>query len=433
MTRLFFLLLFPCLTFAQTSTEKVFTQDIKNFWIAYDSIQTTSDVEKQISFINTLYIDKASDGLKAFLRNKENVDKKYISLINADKSFWETIRPKMADIENQVPNIKERISYFATLYPELKEAKTYFIIGLRQQGGTTRNNISIIGTEVVAENADTNLSSLIHLVIHEYVHTQQVRPDFQNINVLTSAIREGACDFIAELVTQQEYNADYIDYGKKHEVQVWRVFKNDMLTNANDWWVSTGNNPALPSRDLGYFMGYAICKSFYQKATDKKQAIKQIVELDYANPKAVEDFLKKSGYEDWVVAKGYDASKKLDTEGYVVTKNKIVFQFKLNKKIIVTDSGGDYQVYDPKKFGAINTISVAGDFNDWATNESVYNLRPNKNGQYTLSIDKGSLGKAGDKVKFKFLINNKYGVVPNFATSNRIMDKEGKTHLFVQL
>jgi hypothetical protein len=47
--------------------QKVFTSDIDNFWTAYDSIQSTKDSLKQIDFIQKLYIDKGTKGLKAFM------------------------------------------------------------------------------------------------------------------------------------------------------------------------------------------------------------------------------------------------------------------------------------------------------------------------------------------------------------------------------
>jgi hypothetical protein len=40
--------------------QKVFTQDIDNFWVAFDSIQTTKDSIKQINFIQASYIDKGT-------------------------------------------------------------------------------------------------------------------------------------------------------------------------------------------------------------------------------------------------------------------------------------------------------------------------------------------------------------------------------------
>ncbi len=33
--------------------------------------------------------------------------------------------------------------------------------------------------------------------------------------------------------------------------------------------------------DLGYFMGYAICKTYYKNAKNKTKALKEIAELDY--------------------------------------------------------------------------------------------------------------------------------------------------------
>ena len=81
MGRLFFLLLFalPLFTYSQTQ-QNIYTQDIDNFWVAYDSIRSTSNKEEQINFINKLYIEKTSGGLKAVLKNKANIDSKWVDL-----------------------------------------------------------------------------------------------------------------------------------------------------------------------------------------------------------------------------------------------------------------------------------------------------------------------------------------------------------------
>lgn len=430
---IFLLLVLPNLTFSQTTLQKVFTQDIDNFWIAYDSIRSTKDNTKQIDYINRLYIAKASDGLKAFLRNKNEIDKKYADLINNDEKFWNTIRPRTLTVRTKVKELEERIYYFSQLYPNLKEAGTYFIIGIRQQGGTIRNNLSIIGTEVVMSSPETNSSELIRLAIHEYVHTQQTKPDFRTINVLASSIREGACDFISELVTKKTCSTKYIEYGLKHEVEVWRVFKQDMFTQANDLWVSTGDNPVLPARDLGYFIGYSICKSYYNKAKDKKQAIKDIIELDYSTQDAVINFLRKSHYEEYIVSKGYKPSERLRTEGYKSDLNTVTFLFNILDRNVISDNEGNYQLYNEQKFGKINTISVAGGFNNWDVRNSSFQLTKDKNGQFRLTIDKKKLGSTGDKVKFKFILNNAYWIEPGFDIINRTTDNDGNTNLYIQL
>lgn len=51
------------------NVNKIFTSDIDNFWIAYDSIQKTKDYSKKLNFINQLYIEKGTKGLKALYEN----------------------------------------------------------------------------------------------------------------------------------------------------------------------------------------------------------------------------------------------------------------------------------------------------------------------------------------------------------------------------
>jgi len=285
------LLLLPVFVTAQHTI----TADIDNFWQAYDSVRSTDDTAKQVDYIQHLYINKASEGLQAFMRNKDGLDKKWVSLIKTNPAFWDSIRLKTIALKTTIPTLENYITYYQTIYPALKPSNIYFLIGIRQQGGTVRNNMSLIGTEVVLADPAALPVGWLQMCVHEYTHTQQKRPDFQKIDVLTSAIREGACDFMAEQVMKQPFKAVYMDYGNKHEAEVLEMFKKDMLTSNNDKWVSTGNNSGMPAPDLGYFVGYKICKAYYDKAADKKQAIKDIIDLDYTNPLQVQAFAKQSG------------------------------------------------------------------------------------------------------------------------------------------
>jgi len=277
------------------TAQHAITTDLDNFWQAYDSIRLTNDTAKQVDYIQRLYINKASEGLQAFMRNKDGLDKKWVALVKNDPAFWDSIRQKSALLKNNLPALEGYINYYSTIYPALKPSNIYFLAGIRQQGGTIRNNMSLIGTEVVLTNPASLPVGWLQMCMHEYTHTQQKRPDFQKIDVLTSAIREGACDFMAELILKTPFKAVYMDYGNKHQAEVLEMFKKDMLTTNNDKWVSTGNESGMPAPDLGYFVGYKICKAYYDKAADKQQAIKDIIELDYADPVKVQAFAKVSG------------------------------------------------------------------------------------------------------------------------------------------
>jgi len=185
----------------------------------------------------------------------------------------------------------------------------YFTIGGLRSGGTTTQDMVLIGTEIATGNPATVVSefpdqwlagvfkeqspeNLIPLNIHEYVHTQQKG---KSQNLLAQAIREGSCDFITELVMGQPLHTSYIKYGNEHEVPLKEKFKQEMFSKAFSRWLYNSSH-AEAVADLGYFMGYAICKSYYNQASNKKQAIKEIINLNYSDNKKVEAFLKKSAY-----------------------------------------------------------------------------------------------------------------------------------------
>ncbi|WP_090533149.1 DUF2268 domain-containing putative Zn-dependent protease [Mucilaginibacter sp. NFR10] len=290
---MFLILLAPVLCRAQHVSQT----DWKNFWTMRDRVSASSDTARQLAAVNRLYIGNASEGLKAFMRNKDGLDRKWLALLKSNPGFWDTLQRKQFMVNAAVRKLERQIARFQKLYPGLKPARSYFIVGLQRQGGTVRGSLSLIGVEVVLNDPEMTGDQLVRMGIHEYTHTQQKRPDFQHINVLTSAIREGACDFVAKQVTGIPMKTPYMAYGPLHEKEVWHSFRQEMYTQNNDNWVSTGQNPALPAPDLGYFIGYRICQAYYDQAKDKKAALKEIIELDYANPVAVDDFFKRSGYQ----------------------------------------------------------------------------------------------------------------------------------------
>lgn len=293
----------------QKTNQKVYTSDIDNFWRAYDSCLTTSDSLQQLHYLQTLYIDKGTEGLKAFMEARDYTAELWVRLIRKLPKFWSSIRPNTLTAKSKAIEIENSIQKLRTLYPELKEAKMYFTIGGLRSGGTTRNDMVLIGTEIATGNPTTDVSefsnnwlggvfksqetgNIVPLNIHEYVHTQQ-KGKAQNL--LGQSIREGACDFITELVMGKPLQNNYLVYGNQHEAELKEQFKLDMFTSSYSNWLYNGSN-AKTVADLGYFMGYAICKAYYKNAPDKKRATKEIIELNYSDTTVVENFLKHAEY-----------------------------------------------------------------------------------------------------------------------------------------
>jgi hypothetical protein len=58
---------------------RVVTTDIDNFWTAYDKVITTKDRSEQLSYLNKLFIEKGTQGLRAMMQ-AEDILRKSISM-----------------------------------------------------------------------------------------------------------------------------------------------------------------------------------------------------------------------------------------------------------------------------------------------------------------------------------------------------------------
>lgn len=294
--------------------QNVISSDIDRFWMAYDSAKTTTDTLKQQQFFQKLYIDKATDGLKSFMKICSYDAPLYIRLIKKYPKFWLSIRKNTLTVKSQLTAIEKSIQRFKSLYPEMSPAKVYFMVGGLRSGGTVTRGMVLVGAEIATADKDTDASELsswfqqvfkskaanylMSVNVHEYIHTQQD----ENYGVLLGqCLREGAADFITELVTELENKSPYLQYGRAHEPELKARFKTFMFSGTMNEWLYNGGNVAHP--DLGYFMGYQICQSYYRKSKDKKLAIKEIITLNYGNRDALLDFLRQSGYYNEAINK----------------------------------------------------------------------------------------------------------------------------------
>ena len=69
-----------------------------------------------------------------------------------------------------------------------------------------------------------------------------------------------------------------------------------MFSASNRFWLYSNRTSEFGVRDLGYYVGYAICQQYYLKSVNKRQAIKTMIELDYNDEQALNRFVDQSGY-----------------------------------------------------------------------------------------------------------------------------------------
>ena len=100
----------------------------------------------------------------------------------------------------------------------------------------------------------------------------------------------GSAEFIAELISG-ETDADYSKF-KGKELEIWNDFKNDKNKSI---WSSWQQESESRPRNAAYWMGYMICKAYYEKVGDKEKVVKDILSIqDYSQ------FLKESEVEKYL-------------------------------------------------------------------------------------------------------------------------------------
>jgi hypothetical protein len=191
------------------------------------------------------------------------------------------------------------------LYEDAVFPDVYFLVGRMSSGGTLSKRALLIGAEMYGKTPNMPVEELgdwhrqvlapvegvPHIVAHELIHYQQRKMVASN-TLLAKCIREGSADFLAELISGKHINNHLHVYGNPNEKQLWQEFKKSMLGTDNLRWLYNGPMSKDRPGDLGYYMGYKISEAYYNKAADKRQAVRGILEI-----KDFEQFLKDSGYE----------------------------------------------------------------------------------------------------------------------------------------
>ena len=295
-------------------TNNVITSDIANFWSAYDKITTTKDTILQLNYLKELFLNKGTIGLKELIKVKGYTLEEYLGAINNYPKFWNSIR-KNTYKSHQISNkINDGIQKLKAIYPEMRPAKIYFTIGALRSGGTTKDSLVLISSEMAMTDENTVSSELpkesqngrrrffdsnpindiVLLNVHEYVHTQQ-NPIVHNL--LSYVLYEGIAEFVSVKAMQTKSVTPAISFGKKNEEKVKAKFEQEIFKgeNTHEWLWSDAENE-FGVRDLGYYIGYAICERHYTNAKNKKNAIKEMIELDFANEEEVEKFIDDTNF-----------------------------------------------------------------------------------------------------------------------------------------
>ncbi|MFY0592322.1 DUF2268 domain-containing putative Zn-dependent protease [Roseivirga sp.] len=277
---------------------EVVTTPYRNLWSYYDqAIKDPSNAEKYLS----AYICNGSAPLKDYYHIRyENVDNIRRVMIDEHQRYFDYVRSWVSEekLDTVAMESKEMMRRFAELYPKAVFPKTYLIPDLINVSGTISELGLFVGVTMFAksdtmplENLNewqkstiTEFGNMKYDLVHELMHFQQSYSAAENSNILLGKlIEEGACDFLVTLLTDDnamspamKRRLEYLKIDDNYDM-VLNALKEDLYTSNFSRWMYNGGVITDRPSNLGYTMGYLICKSFYENSLNKKEAINELL------------------------------------------------------------------------------------------------------------------------------------------------------------
>jgi hypothetical protein len=304
--RTFLLLL---IALSEAMAQSLVTSDIQNFWKAYDAGRTG---DRSAAF-QKLYFDAGSPALKEFLNLRVGSAESLAYAVDQRfPKFYAAARPYTYEVEKQRENILRYLARFRELYPPAEFPPVTFAIGTFSNKETIGTNGIVIDVAAFSKSADADSAELKKklitwvaeperlplMVVHAIAHAQCAADLGQAVpSQVAEFVREGAADFIVELVTGINPNAHTDAWALPNHLKLFQdLAKNlevesEMDGEAGPW---SENNNGLPSpirmvyanptagdepATLGNWMGKQICASYYARSNDKAAALRDIVTL----------------------------------------------------------------------------------------------------------------------------------------------------------
>ncbi|HNU09087.1 MAG TPA: DUF2268 domain-containing putative Zn-dependent protease, partial [Pyrinomonadaceae bacterium] len=281
---------------------QIVTSDIELFWKAYDKATPAND----LIVYRDEYLKKGSPGLQAFTALRIGSVCRLVDTISARPKYYAALRASSLKVAGYEPRMRESFRKLKEIYPDAEFPNVYFVVGAMNSGGTLTGKGLLIGVEMYGMTDATDVSELSNwhkavlnpvekiplIVAHELIHYQQRYEMGNDTTLLGKAIQEGSADFIGELISGGTINEHLFKFGDPIEKQLWLEFKKEMNGTDVSNWLYQGDKAVGRPADLGYYIGYKITRSYYENATDKKQAIRDIL-----NIKDFGKFLEASKYE----------------------------------------------------------------------------------------------------------------------------------------
>ena len=276
---------------AQGAVTEIHIEDVDRFYKIYDAAGGHPTAEQ----LQRDYLDAGSEGLHQLAKLRNVTGARIADTLTKRPELYSSARRCMAVLPRVRPRVDVALRTLVRLYPQARTPPVTIAVGRGKPVGVGSPVTGLqIGLEALCSaewmNPDVE-DRFVHVIAHEYAHVQQARElvDHEHPTVLELSLIEGAAEFAAELTSGKTAYSHFPALTQGREQEIETAFAADVDQTDLSRWVN--NSTMEKGGDLGYWVGYRIVKAYYQRAADKQQALREILEL--SDPKA---FLAKSGW-----------------------------------------------------------------------------------------------------------------------------------------
>jgi hypothetical protein len=260
------------------------------------------------------YLDRAGAGLQMLLDNDmiDSAEDLAAYVARNKEKYRRGIDVCLPIAERAEHELRAIYGELHRLLPDRPLPEIQVAFGRGNVGGTAQAGIQVLGLEVICEEGDTPQAIgaiLRRFFAHETVHTwQNVTNDQLLADPLGySALKEGAADYIAFVVTGEEPVPARDRWAREREAWLWKQFQSDRARmrelargktldalpeealNLGFRWISNyGKAPEGWPHEAGYWVGRRIVAAYVERAVDKQAALNAVLALEDAETIIVE-------------------------------------------------------------------------------------------------------------------------------------------------
>ncbi len=273
------------------------TASMDAFWPYFE--KAMADTTQARRYLKTFILEGPPEVRDFYVVRYGSIDNMYGQMINGAPNYYRYLKTRFNPDSLAVfkKSILASMQRFRELYPEAVFPKVYIVPGILNSGGTATEMGMFLGGDMYGRSPDMpveelsdwqreavmDFADLPRLTLHELMHFQQNYRDTQNQETLMAAvIREGVCDFLVELCTGVPMVHENLQFltDPDNETWIFGELQKELLGEDYSKWLYNGGSIEDRPQDLGYTVGYLICKSYYERQQDKKAAIHLLLNTD---------------------------------------------------------------------------------------------------------------------------------------------------------